>query len=388
MINMELLISILVLFMGLVILLKSSDVFVDSAERVAKIFGISDFVIGLTLVAVGTSLPELVTSVIAVTSGSPGIVTGNVIGSNIANIGLILGISGFIAVLKIEPNIFRKDSILLLGSSFIFYIFARDSKLSSLEGIILLFLFFTYIGIILGIHPGLERIYRFRSYMRERVRFGDLLDIKTYKGAIRKSIDPETHKSLTKITIRMGIAPFRIVKFVIDYRTYIRIAEFLRMRSGGGIHKEIILIAVSSVGIFLGAKYLVQSAVDMASLLGVPNSFIAITVIALGTSLPELSVALISARKELGNMILGNIIGSNIANIGLILGVSAIISPIPVSVFELTTTIPFMLLMTVLCVIFIRSGWIIRMFEAFGFIILYLGFIIWLVFRVGSSLAL
>jgi len=125
-----------------------------------------------------------------------------------------------------------------------------------------------------------------------------------------------------------------------------------------------------------------------ASILGVPNSFVAITVIALGTSLPELSVAIISARKGLGNMILGNIIGSNIANIGLIVGVSALIAPIPISILELATIIPFMLLMTVLCIMFIRSGWIIRMFEAFSFIILYLGFIIWIILRVGSGAGL
>ena len=385
---MELVVSIIGLFVGLVILLKSSNIFVDSAERVAKMFGISEFVIGLTLVAIGTSLPELVTSVIAVTSGSPGIVTGNVMGSNIANIGLILGVSGFIAVLKIEPDIFKKDSILLLGSSFILYFFAWDRVISSVEGIILLVLFSAYLWIIFGIHPSMERVYRFRSYVRERVRFGDLFDIKTYKGAVRRSIDPETHRRLTRITIGIGIVPFRIIRFVMDYRTYLRIVRFISDRIGEGIQKELSLIIVSCVGIFLGAKYMVDGAVNTASILGVPNSFVAITLIALGTSLPELSVAIISARKGLGNMILGNIIGSNIANIGLIVGVSALIAPIPISILELATIIPFMLLMTVLCIMFIRSGWIIRMFEAFSFVILYLGFIVWIVLRVGSGAGL
>lgn len=385
---MELVVSIIVLFVGLVILLKSSSIFVNSAERVAKIFGISEFVIGLTLVAIGTSLPELMTSIIAVTTGNPGIVTGNVMGSNIANIGLILGISGFIAVLKIEPDIFRKDSVLLLGASLILYFFAWDRVISFVEGIILLVLFSIYLWVIFGIRPSMGRIYRFRSYVRERVRFGDLFKIRTYGVAIRKGIDPETHRRLTRITIRIVIVPFRIIRFAMDYRTYLKIARFFGGKVEGKIRKEIILIAVSSVGIFIGAKYLVQGAVDMASHLGVPDSFIAITLIALGTSLPELSVSIISARKGLGNMILGNIIGSNIANIGLIIGVSALIAPIPISILELTAIIPFMLLMTILCVIFIRSGWIIRMFEAFSFIILYLGFIIWLILRFSSAAAL
>ena len=385
---MELVVSIIVLFVGLVILLKSSNIFVDSAERVAKMFGISEFVIGLTLVAIGTSLPELVTSVIAVTSGSPGIVTGNVMGSNIANIGLILGVSGFIAVLKIEPDIFKKDSVLLLGASFILYFFAWDRVISSVEGIILLVLFSAYLWIIFGIRPGMGRVYMFRTYMQERVRFGDLFDIKTYVGAIRKGVDPETHRRLTRITIRIVVVPFDVIKFVMNYRSYLRIVRFFRNKLEFGIHHELILIAVSCVGIFLGAKYMVDGAVNMASILGVPNSFIAITLIALGTSLPELSVAVISARKGLGNMILGSIIGSNIANIGLVIGVSALIAPIPISILELAAILPFMLLMTVLCIVFIRSGWIIRMFEAFSFVILYLGFIVWIVLRVGSGAGL
>jgi len=379
---LSLLIPILILLAGLIILVKSSNLFVGSAERVAKFFGISEFVIGLTLVAVGTSLPELVTSIIAVISGSPGIVTGNVMGSNIANIGLILGVSGFIAVLTIEPEIFRKDSVILLGISFILYIFAWDRVISFFEGIILLGLFSIYIGILFGIRPGLARVYRFRSYVRERVRFGSPLDIKTYKGAIRKSIDPETHRRLTRITIGIGIAPFKLIRFGMDYRTYLRIVRLFRDKTKEGIYREFLILIIGSLGIFLGARYLVQGAVDLASILRVPESFIAITLIALGTSLPELSVSIVSARKGLGNMILGNIIGSCVANIGLIMGLSALIMPIPISLIELASIIPFMLLMTVLCVVFIRSGWIIRMFEAFSFVILYLGFIVWLVLQV------
>jgi len=158
--------------------------------------------------------------------------------------------------------------------------------------------------------------------------------------------------------------------------------RFLRDKTKGGIYHEFLFLTVSSFGIFFGAKYLVQGAVDLASILKVPESFIAVTLISLGTSLPELSVSIVSARKGLGNIILGNIIGSCIANIGLVIGLSALIAPIPISMLELVSIIPFMLLMTVLCIIFIRSGWIIRMFEAVSFIVLYLGFIVWLVLQV------
>jgi K+-dependent Na+/Ca+ exchanger-like protein len=363
-------------------LVKGSDFLVESAVRIAKQLGISEFVIGLTLIAIGTSLPELSASLMASFSGNPEIVIGNVLGSNIANIGLILGVSSVIAVLAIEPKIFKRDVFIFLGISFLCYIFALDGIISSIDGIILLISFFLYLGFLFKFKPQFRRIYRFKSYLNHKFKLHQLLDLKTYLEISKKGLRLRTYRKLLHLGIEIGGAPLKMAKVGTDKQTYEKILEIYERKLKVGILHEFIIVCLSIFAIFVGAKFLIESAIDLALLLSIPTSIVALLLISIGTSLPELAVGITSARKGFGNMILGNIIGSNIANIGLVLGLSAFLAPIPISSFTLNYIITFMLLITILCVIFIRSEWIIRMFEGLIFILLYFGFIIWTLFEV------
>ena len=135
---LEFLLNIILLIIGFAIILKASDIFIDKITVVAKSIGISEFVIGLTMVAFGTSVPELVSSVIASIKGSSPLALGNIMGSNITNIGLILGITGMISVVKIKHNVIKRDGYIMLLTSALFYLFTVSLELSRFEAIILI----------------------------------------------------------------------------------------------------------------------------------------------------------------------------------------------------------------------------------------------------------
>ncbi|MCK4491856.1 MAG: sodium:calcium antiporter, partial [Candidatus Altiarchaeales archaeon] len=208
----DILTPILLFIMGLILLGKGSDYFVESAARIAKYFGVSESIIGLTLLAVGTSLPELGASIIAAYSGNPEIVLGNVVGSNIANIGLILGISAVITTLLVDPEIFKRDMYLLMGVSLIFYLFVLDAVVSTFEGILLLLFFLLYISFLFKFKPRFVRVFHFRQYFDYYFDFNQMLDLETYTRILMKSIDPRTHIRLMKIGFDVGLTPLRIAQ--------------------------------------------------------------------------------------------------------------------------------------------------------------------------------
>lgn len=306
--------ELLALIIFLVILVKSSDYFVDYSSRIAKKLGISDFVIGLTLVALGTSLPELMSSIYASYIGNSDLVVGNIAGSNFANIGLILGIGGIIYMITIDKKMFKKEGMIMLFSTLLFLAFLyTNNEMNRTEGIILLILFILYTLYALGI-------------------------------------------SINKIK--------RIGKTLINPK---------KLKNQGRIIKDFIIVLISAIGIFFGAKYTVTNAIKIANSLHIPEYIIAFTIIALGTSLPELSVTISSARKGLGNILMGNVIGSNIANILLVGGVSSIINPLRLTAIP---TLIATLLITLLLVLFMKNLKINRKKGIF-FLISYVLFIIW-----------
>jgi len=299
---------------SLFLLLKGSDYLVESAAILAKAFNISEFAIGLSLVAIGTSLPELATSIAAVLAKDTNIVIGNIIGSNIANIGLVLGIAAIFATLTIDKKIFFKEGIFLLVMSILVLIFSLDRTIGLIEGIVLLFFFLVFI--INLVKDGIP------------------------KEKIWESRDITAKQSLFYI-----------------------------------------LISIISMGaIVLSARYLVESSINIASFFNISSTFIGLTMIAVGTSLPELAVTVIAIKKGYGNLLLGNLIGSNIVNLLLILGISSVLAPIAISRLEIFYTIPFMIILTLFLLKFIRSSSFVKIFEGIILLFLYLIFIFSLVF--------
>lgn len=314
---MDILISFVILIISLVVLIKSSDFFVTSIAKLSKLLGISELVIGMSVIAIGTSLPELGASVIASYLGNTSIAIGNIIGSNLANIGLIIGISAIITPLSLNERIYKQDAVLLILVTLVFYFFSINGMISRSEGVFLLIFFVIYI------------LYMFKADLLEAVK----------------------QKKLAKS--HLGITTF-------DRATAI----------------ELIIIVVSFFTLIYSAKFLVESASDIAFFYGVPESMIAILLISIGTSIPELMIAITSIRKKMSGLLIGNIIGSNISNMLLIGGAAAVINPITFTNLVPWVSIPAMIMLTSLMLVFMRNRAHISRSEGIALIAGYIALIV------------
>ena len=260
-------IQILILLGGLALILFGANWLVDGSSSIAKRFGISEFVIGLTIVGIGTSTPEMVVSFLSAFQGKADMAIGNIVGSNIFNTLMILGVTALIAPLTITKSNLKKDIplnifvtvlLILLGMNFTIFGLGQD-QLSRIDGAILLAIFAWYLYT------------SFKSDTADEDGEG----IKEYKTGI-----------------------------------------------------SVLLIVAGLGALIAGGKLFVNSATELAKMFGVSDKFIAITVMAAGTSMPELATCVVAALKGRGQLALGNVLGSNISNILLILGGSALINPL------------------------------------------------------------
>ncbi|PSL02012.1 calcium/sodium antiporter [Cecembia rubra] len=257
----------LMLLVGLAILLAGGKYLVDGATALASKLGISAGLIGLTVVAFGTSAPELLVSVNAALKGNSDIAMGNVIGSNISNISLVLGISAIIYPIHIIRSILKLDYLATLLSAILFYILALNGMISRIEGILLFVL---------------------------------LIALNWYFFSKLKKADSEIS--------------------IVD--------EEVKQTP---LWKSILLLLLGILGLYYGSDLLVDNAVKISQVFGVSERIIGVTVIAVGTSLPELVTSVIAGIKKETDIAIGNILGSNIMNILAIIGVTSIIKPIPVA---------------------------------------------------------
>lgn len=280
------LISVLYLFIGGTILFFGADWLVKSAVYFANRLKIPSFVIGLTVVAFGTSLPELVISLEAVLSGAAPIAIGNIVGSNIANVGLVLGLASLIFPMAIYFQQIKRDLFIYLFVCLVFIIFLSDGIISRIEGVVL------FTGLI---------IYTWSS-------------IKIKREPATESVTPS-----------------------------------------GKTGKALMLLVVGIFGLYLGAELFVKGAIEIASILGVSEIVIGMSVVAFGTSLPELSTCVVASFYKEHSISVGNIIGSNIFNILSVIGivgfVKPIISPLEIMTFEIPIMIAFGLVLIPLALV-------------------------------------
>lgn len=262
--NEEILIlSIGALGLGLFLLFKGGNWTIDAAIYLAKKLGISPLIIGFTIVAFGTSLPELIVSIKANIDGSPGIAIGNVIGSNIANILFVVGVTAFFTTLTVVPKKLIRDILAMMVATILMMALMMHGTITEMAGMAM-------IAVLV--------IYTAWQYMMAK------------KGII----EPEDIEEP-------------------EYKTIIH---------------GIFFLLLGLIGISLGAEFLVRGAKISATIIGVPEDVIGLSIIALGTSLPELSTCLIAAMKKQSDIVIGNILGSNMFNILMIIGAAAIIKPI------------------------------------------------------------
>jgi cation:H+ antiporter len=262
--------AILAILVGFALLVWSADRFVDGAAATAGHAGIPPLVIGMVIVGFGTSAPEMVVSAMAAIDGKPGLALGNALGSNIVNTGLVLGLTAVIAPIAVHSRVVRRELPLLLAICALAGLIFLDHSLTRLEGAILLGGFFGLIG------------WTVFTALRNR---GDVLAT-------------ETEQELAAHAMSLGRAVFWLVF-------------------------GLVLLIVSS-------RILVWGAVTVAEALGVSDLIIGLTIVALGTSLPELAASVIAARKGEHDIAIGNVVGSNMFNLLAVVGIAGVIAPMPI----------------------------------------------------------
>lgn len=336
-----------IFLLGLVFLVKGSEYLVKSASTIAKKLGVSEFVIGLTLVAVGTSIPELASSIVASIQHAGGIIIGNIVGSNIINIGLIVGLAAFLSPIKTEIGMLKRDGYIMLFASVLFYVFALNEELSKIESGLFVLLYIAYTFFLFEEAEKYEDNLHFKEFVAYFLKF-------KYIKSARQKI-----KGINNST-----------KYAESPDSDDKNCQLKNVFS-----KDIITLVLSCAAIIIGAKYFIEESIFFAELLGVPHTLVGTTLVAIGTSLPELAVAVSATRQGYGSIALGNAIGSNITNVLMILGISGLLYPIAIAKIILFFTAPVMLFMSVILLIFIGTGWEIKRWEGAALIILYAVFL-------------
>ena len=317
---------------GLVLLLTGGEALVRGASALARRFGVSPTVIGLTVVAFGTSAPELAVSVMSTTTGSGGIAFGNVVGSNIANIGLLLGVTALMTRLVVHSDIVTREVPMMLVASAAIVALASDRALDGSEadmiqrsdGVVLLLLFSIFM------------YYTVRSTLR--ARSGDSL--------------------LTEVEDE---APGKVAE--------------------GSARVALLLVGYGLLGLALGGDWLVESASAIALDMGVPQVVIGMTIVAIGTSLPELATCVAAARKQEADLAVGNIIGSNLFNCLFVLPIAACVNPVPVHEGSTADLIVMLVLSVGLLPIVVTHARSITRGEGGVLLAAYVAFLAWQGFR-------
>ena len=315
--------TIFLFILGFISLIKGADFLVDGASSLAKKLGVSMIVVGLTVVAFGTSTPELVVNIFASARGSAEIAIGNVLGSNIANILLILGVSAIIFPLLVKYNTVWKEVPLSVLAVLALFVLSNDfiidkispTILARSDAIILLFFFIIFIYYTFG-----------------------------------------------------------IAKVKDNYQE--KVAEY-------SIFKSVLRVIAGLALLVLGGKWVVDGAVDFAKFFGISEALIGLTIVALGTSLPELATSAVAVWKKNSDIAVGNIVGSNIFNIFFVLGISGIIRPLPfnsaISNFDISMALLASLLLFL--AMFTGKKFNLERWQGIGFVLIYIAYIGYLIYR-------
>lgn len=314
------------LIAGLVLLVAGAEVLVRGAAKLAAQFGIPPLIIGLTVVAFGTSAPETAVSVQAALNGSGDIAIGNVLGSNIANVLLILGVTSLVAPLIVSRQLIRLDVPIMIGASLVTYALAWDGSLSRLDGALLFSAVIAYTAFLI---------------------------ISSRRANAEATADDEFAK-----------------EFGVDETP----KPYASLINAG-------LVVAGLVLLVTGSNFLVEGAVSLARALGLSELVIGLTVIAIGTSLPELATSILAAIRGERDIAVGNIVGSNIFNLLCVLGLASLVSPnaIGVAANALAFDFPVMIAVALACLPIFFTGYAINRWEGLLFVAYYVAYTVYLV---------
>ena len=299
-------VDLILCIIGLAALVYAADKLVEAASNLALNFGVSKMVIGLTIVAAGTSLPEFVVSINSSIKGNPALSLGNVVGSNIMNIALILGITALILPINSTKVMVKREIPIMIAITALAWIFAKtDSVITPNEGFVLLLIFFAYN--IMSYTIGKKEAKLAEEYEEEAERIVTIVPPQkaSNENTDEKASEKEVQEEKTNET-----------------QSEKKEEEEEKLP---GIGKNILYIVIGLVGMVIGSELLVRGAISIAKTLGVSNELIGLTLVAIGTSLPELATSIVAAKKGQSDLSVGNVLGSNIFNISAIVGTAAVV---------------------------------------------------------------
>lgn len=338
-------INIVLLVLGVIIVLKGADWLTDGAVNIATRFGVSQMVIGLTIVAMGTSMPEFCVSMVSALKGTPDLAVGNVVGSNTLNTLLIVGCSALVAPIMVKRSSVKRDIPFAVVASLLMLLFCLDGAIGRVDAAVL------FAGFCL---------FMFVTLKYAKTTDEHAATVATSGAATAISEASTSQASSSEASSSETSAPKA------------------SQASGTSMLKAVVMLVVGLLCLIAGSNMFVDNASFVASSLGVSDAVIGLTIVAGGTSLPELATSMVSAKKGNSDIAIGNVIGSNVFNILMIIGITGLVKPMHIAgitTLDLIMMLASMLLMWFFC----RTTYKVKRWEGAVLTIVYLAYLTWLV---------
>lgn len=350
-------INIVLLVLGVIIVLKGADWLTDGAVNIATRFGVSQMVIGLTIVAMGTSMPEFCVSMVSALKGTPDLAVGNVVGSNTLNTLLIVGCSALVAPIMVKRSSVKRDIPFAVVASLLMLLFCLDGAIGRVDAAVL------FAGFCL---------FMFVTLKYAKTTEGPAASVATNGAATATAISEAStsQASSSEASSSETSAP--------EASSSETSAPESSQASGTSMLKAVVMLVVGLLCLIAGSNMFVDNASFVASSLGVSDAVIGLTIVAGGTSLPELATSMVSAKKGNSDIAIGNVIGSNVFNILMTIGITGLVKPMHIAgitTLDLIMMLASMLLMWFFC----RTTYKVKRWEGAVLTIVYLAYLTWLV---------
>lgn len=343
-------INIVLLVLGVIIVLKGADWLTDGAVNIATRFGVSQMVIGLTIVAMGTSMPEFCVSMVSALKGTPDLAVGNVVGSNTLNTLLIVGCSALVAPIMVKRSSVKRDIPFAVVASLLMLLFCLDGAIGRVDAAVL------FAGFCLFMFVTLKYAKTTEEHAATVATSGEAMATAA-AASTSVSETPTSQTSAPEASVSQTSA------------SEASVASML---------KAVVMLVVGLLCLIAGSNMFVDNASFVASSLGVSDAVIGLTIVAGGTSLPELATSMVSAKKGNSDIAIGNVIGSNVFNILMIIGITGLVKPMHIAgitTLDLIMMLASMLLMWFFC----RTTYKVKRWEGAVLTIVYLAYLTWLI---------
>ena len=356
-------INIVLLVLGVIIVLKGADWLTDGAVNIATRFGVSQMDIGLTIVAMGTSMPEFCVSMVSALKGTPDLAVGNVVGSNTLNTLLIVGCSALVAPIMVKRSSVKRDIPFAVVASLLMLLFCLDGAIGRVDAAVLFAGFCLFMFVTL----------KYAKTTEEHAAAVATSGAAMATAAAASTSVSETPTSQTSAPEASTSQPSSS-----EASSSETSAQEASQASGTSMLKAIVMLVVGLLCLIAGSNMFVDNASFVASSLGVSDAVIGLTIVAGGTSMPELATSMVSAKKGNSDIAIGNVIGSNVFNILMIIGITGLVKPMHIAgitTLDLIMMLASMLLMWFFC----RTTYKVKRWEGAVLTIIYLAYLTWLI---------